>query len=156
MKGIVSDHPEIKFVSKGWGFEKIICNSQKYCGKLLYIAKGRRTSLHYHKLKDETFYIQSGKVKIFYSDKRQELEKWMLEVKKEFGGDVATPNQLFAAMTAASGDKDILQAKTLTKGDNFYIPTGRVHQIVAIDDTELFEFSTEHVDSDSYRIVKGD
>jgi hypothetical protein len=26
----------------------------------------------------------------------------------------------------------------------------------AIEDTELFEFSTQHFDSDSYRIEKGD
>jgi len=28
--------------------------------------------------------------------------------------------------------------------------------MIAIEDTDLFEFSTEHLDSDSYRIIKGD
>jgi len=28
--------------------------------------------------------------------------------------------------------------------------------MVALEDTELFEFSTEHFDEDSYRIEKGD
>jgi len=28
--------------------------------------------------------------------------------------------------------------------------------MIAIEDTELFEFSTQHFDSDSYRIQKGD
>ena len=32
---------EIKFVPKGWGFEKWIVNSEKYCGKLLYLVKGK-------------------------------------------------------------------------------------------------------------------
>ena len=45
----------IKFVSKGWGYEKWIANSPSYCGKLLFIAKGKKCSWHYHKLKDEVF-----------------------------------------------------------------------------------------------------
>ena len=52
----------IKFVPKGWGYEKWICNTSEYCGKLLFINKGKRCSWHYHLLKDETFYLQSGKI----------------------------------------------------------------------------------------------
>ena len=52
----------IKFVSKGWGYEKWIANSPSYCGKLLFIAKGKKCSWHYHKIKDEVFYVQSGKI----------------------------------------------------------------------------------------------
>ena len=58
----------INFVPKGWGFEKWIVNTEEYCGKLLYFAKGKKCSWHYHKLKDETFYIQSGKILLKYSD----------------------------------------------------------------------------------------
>jgi hypothetical protein len=52
----------MKFVPKGWGFEKWIVNNEEYCGKLLYFVKGKRCSWHYHELKDEVFYIQSGKI----------------------------------------------------------------------------------------------
>ena len=31
----------INFVSKGWGFEKWIVNTDEYCGKLLYFVKGK-------------------------------------------------------------------------------------------------------------------
>jgi len=31
-----------------------------------------------------------------------------------------------------------------------------VHQMEAIEDAELFEFSTQHFDSDSHRLVPGD
>ena len=58
----------IKFVPKGWGFEKWIVNCSEYCGKLLYFVKGKRCSWHYHKLKDEVFYIQSGKILVKYSE----------------------------------------------------------------------------------------
>ena len=59
---------EIKFVSKGWGFEKWIVNKEEYCGKFLFFAKGKKCSWHFHKLKDEVFYIQSGKVTIHFSN----------------------------------------------------------------------------------------
>jgi len=54
------------FVSKGWGYEDWLVNKEEYCGKLLFIKKDKKFSWHYHKLKDETFYIHSGKVQITY------------------------------------------------------------------------------------------
>tara|TARA_B100000700_G_C14303744_1_gene516037 strand:+ start:63 stop:404 length:342 start_codon:yes stop_codon:yes gene_type:complete len=57
------------------------------------------------------------------------------------------------------GDTDnIEEAKqiTLKAGDNFHIPVGLRHQMHAIEDTEMFEFSTQHFDEDSYRVIKGD
>ena len=59
---------KIKIVPKGWGYEKWICNTEEYCGKLLHIIKGKRCSWHYHTLKDETFYLQEGKLLVKYSD----------------------------------------------------------------------------------------
>ena len=44
----------------------------------------------------------------------------------------------------------------LNKGDHFVVPPMLVHQMEGIEDTELFEFSTLHEDSDSYRVLKGD
>ena len=51
----------IKIVPKEWGEERWIVN-RDYCGKLLILKQGFRCSLHYHKIKDETFYINKGKV----------------------------------------------------------------------------------------------
>ena len=59
---------QIKFVPKGWGYEKWIVNNEEYCGKLLFLAKGKQCSWHFHKLKDEVFYVQSGRIKVLYSD----------------------------------------------------------------------------------------
>ena len=58
----------IKHVPKGWGYEKWIVNTEDYCGKLLYFEEGKRCSFHYHKSKDETFYLQSGKILLYYGD----------------------------------------------------------------------------------------
>ena len=113
----------INFVSKGWGFEKWIVNTEEYCGKLLYFVKGKKCSWHYHKLKDETFYIQSGKILLKYSD----------------SDDISDVNEII-----------------LNKGDKFHIYRGLRHQMFALEDTELFEFSTQHFDEDSYRLERGD
>lgn len=52
---------------KGWGHEKWLCNTDKYCGKLLHFVAGKRCSWHYHPLKDEVFTVLSGKVVLYYS-----------------------------------------------------------------------------------------
>ena len=53
---------------------------------------------------------------------------------------------------------DIDKAETifLDKGDIFEVPVGLIHQMEAVVDTEMFEFSTQHFDEDSYRVIKGD
>ncbi len=113
----------IKFVSKGWGFEKWIVNCEEYCGKLLYVVKGKKCSWHYHKIKDEVFYVQSGKILVKYSDEDSLAES---------------------------------KSVTLSPGDNFHVYRGLRHQFTALEDSQIFEFSTQHFDEDSYRIERGD
>ena len=57
----------MKHVPKGWGWERWIVNCPEYCGKLLFFNKGKRCSWHFHKIKDEVFYLQSGKMMVYYS-----------------------------------------------------------------------------------------
>ena len=114
---------EMTHVDKGWGWERWICNGPEYCGKLLFFNKDKRCSWHVHRLKDEVFYLQSGKMIVFYSD----------------DDNLENANQVI-----------------LNPGDNFHVYRGLRHQMLAIEDSELFEFSTQHFDSDSYRIIKGD
>ena len=110
-------------VDKGWGWERWIVNCEEYCGKLLFFEKDKQCSWHFHKLKDEVFYVQSGRLLVKYSDgdKLEDAEEIVLEA-----------------------------------GDNFHVYRGLRHRMIALQDTELFEFSTQHFDSDSYRIEKGD
>jgi len=44
----------------------------------------------------------------------------------------------------------------LNAGECMDVPSGLVHQMEAVEDAELYEFSTQHFDSDSYRLVRGD
>jgi len=60
-------------------------------------------------------------------------------------------------------DIDFIDAETGVKyivhlypGDSIRIPRGQAHQIIALEDSNLFEFSTKHEEEDSYRVWKGD
>lgn len=69
-------HPEdgeMHRVPKVWGEEHWIVN-REYCGKKLVIRQGYRCSLHYHEVKDEVFYVISGRVLLEYDDRILVLE----------------------------------------------------------------------------------
>ena len=44
----------------------------------------------------------------------------------------------------------------LLPGDSFHVPPLMRHQMKALEESDLFEFSTEHFEEDSYRIERGD
>ncbi len=53
-------------VNKTWGKEVWLVNNEKedYCSKILYIEAGKNTSMHFHALKHETFYVQEGTLRV--------------------------------------------------------------------------------------------
>jgi mannose-6-phosphate isomerase-like protein (cupin superfamily) len=54
---------------KGWGFEIIFANNDKYCGKLLIFEKaGAKTSLVFHKEKAKSWFINAGRFKVTFID----------------------------------------------------------------------------------------
>jgi hypothetical protein len=53
-------------VEKGWGRELIWATNDKYCGKFLYFNKDSKFSMHFHKEKDETWYVLDGKFIVKY------------------------------------------------------------------------------------------
>jgi uncharacterized RmlC-like cupin family protein len=53
-------------VNKGWGSELIWASNDKYCGKLLNFNTGAKFSMHFHSIKDETWYVLSGKFIVRY------------------------------------------------------------------------------------------
>ena len=48
-------------VKKGWGSEEIWATNDRYCGKMMHFNKGAKFSMHFHREKDETWYVLSGK-----------------------------------------------------------------------------------------------
>jgi mannose-6-phosphate isomerase len=53
---------DVKRVDKPWGYELVYASTDRYLGKILFIRAGEQLSLQFHKEKDETIYVQSGRV----------------------------------------------------------------------------------------------
>src|SRR5260370_34903508 len=47
-----------------------------------------------------------------------------------------------------SADSPVIEEFELGPGDCMDVPSGQVHQMEALEDAELYEFSTQHFDSD--------
>lgn len=109
-------------VEKGWGHEIIFANNDKYCGKVLHFRKDAKFSMHFHILKQETWYIASGKF-------------------------------LFRKIDTKNAD---IHEKILVPGSCVTNNIGEPHQIICMEEGDIFEVSTTHFDSDSYRVMKGD
>jgi mannose-6-phosphate isomerase-like protein (cupin superfamily) len=45
---------------KAWGYELWIVNHDAYCGKLLVFNKDKKFSMHYHMIKEESWYVTKG------------------------------------------------------------------------------------------------
>ena len=78
--------------------------------------------MHYHMIKDETWYVDEGEF----------LYRWI---------DTETAE---------------VNEQHLKVGDSVRQFPGQPHQLEALTDGVVFEVSTEHFDSDSYRVWKGD
>ena len=114
---------------KLWGHELWIENNTEYCGKLLHVIPDKQCSVHYHKLKKETFYVIDGSLIIEYSDTLIK-DKWE---KME--------------------DIKICQ---LNKGEAFTIDRNIAHRFYTANDSscDFIEISTHHDENESYRIIQ--
>lgn len=122
---------EVEVHYKSWGREEWIVNTNLYCGKLLHVEKDKYCSLHCHIKKTETFHIIKGSVLFSY----QESE--------------ITPNGDVPEI-ARVGE---MKSEVLKVGDTFHIKRGLLHRFCGVDDENvILEVSTEHFESDSYRL----
>jgi mannose-6-phosphate isomerase-like protein (cupin superfamily) len=58
----------IKRIDKPWGWEEILEENQEYVLKRIFMYKGHRCSLQYHKFKQETIYVLYGDLTIIIND----------------------------------------------------------------------------------------
>ncbi len=54
----------MKHVDKPWGHEVWFAQTERYVGKILVIEAGKRLSLQYHRVKDESIYVQEGQLRL--------------------------------------------------------------------------------------------
>jgi len=55
---------EPRRVEKPWGWELIWANAEAYVGKILFVRAGHSLSLQFHRVKDESWYVESGRAKL--------------------------------------------------------------------------------------------
>ena len=110
-------------VNKPWGYELWINKgSKKFCFKEIFIKKGNKTSLQFHKLKTETNFIYSGKCKLYYSITRPKYFK-----------------------------KVNIRTKILSSFHSIFVKPNTIHRIEALTNIKLFEVSTPNL-SDVIRL----
>ena len=59
---------EVRRVEKPWGHELIWALADDYCGKVLFVKAGGALSLQFHREKDESWLVQSGRAKLELGD----------------------------------------------------------------------------------------
>jgi mannose-6-phosphate isomerase len=51
-------------VEKPWGHELVWSKTDRYAGKILFVRAGESLSLQFHKVKDEAWYVLSGRAEL--------------------------------------------------------------------------------------------
>jgi mannose-6-phosphate isomerase len=62
---------DVRRVEKPWGYELIWALTEAYCGKVLFVKAGQSLSLQFHREKDESWLVQSGRAKLELGDAGQ-------------------------------------------------------------------------------------
>lgn len=65
---------EPKIVPKPWGREVWYAHEDRYAGKLLEVTRGHALSLQKHERKQETMYLQSGRLRYHFNGGDFEME----------------------------------------------------------------------------------
>jgi mannose-6-phosphate isomerase len=96
-------------VDKPWGYEIWWARTDRYVGKILHLNKGESLSLQFHRVKDETIRLQSGRLLFETGAQGEQASLRRLEMAP---GDVVhiTPGMLHR-MTGIE-DCDILEVST--------------------------------------------
>lgn len=119
--------PEVKIVPKSWGSEIWMANNyaENYCGKILEVRKGGKCSLHYHKLKHETFYILEGKIclEIHLVEEKNENSFKLLNA-----GDVIEVRRGCVHRFEALEDSKIIEISTHHQDEDSYRIDDNIHK----------------------------
>ena len=83
---------------KGWGRELIFATNDKYCGKIMFFdKKGAKFSMHFHKEKDESWYVLNGSFTLHIIDTdNAEMETHILTKGETWRNEPLLPHQLIA------------------------------------------------------------
>lgn len=110
-------------VAKGWGHELHIVNDPAYCmKKLIFNKKNAQFSMHFHKDKKETWYVEKGKFRVDFIF-TETAERGWAELSE---GAVWTNDTLFPhRLTCLTEEAVITEVSTYdTKEDNYRVEPG--------------------------------
>ena len=82
-------------VPKGWGGEYIWATNDRYCGKFMDFNTGAKFSMHFHREKDETWYVRNGRFIVRWIDtKTAEVHEQELNEGAIWHNPACQPHQL--------------------------------------------------------------
>jgi mannose-6-phosphate isomerase len=114
----------IKHVDKYWGDMKTIFENDKYTVKRIFMKKGSQSSMEYHIRKEESYYIESGKLKVGTRIGRGENTSLILNE-----DDVFHIPPGFMHMRIALEDTVIIEFSTLDDdGDSHIVEDGKKYK----------------------------
>ena len=64
---------EARKVEKPWGWELIWAQTERYVGKILFVRAGQSLSLQFHNVKDEAWYVESGRAQLELGETGQSI-----------------------------------------------------------------------------------
>jgi quercetin dioxygenase-like cupin family protein len=102
----------VKTVDKPWGHELWWAVTDRYVGKILHIKAGEALSLQYHRQKDETVMVLSGKMKFEYFAEGQEPQVKVLGPREPFHVTPGLRHRMIAVE-----DTDVLEVSTTELDD---------------------------------------
>ena len=101
-----------KIVEKPWGHELIWAKTDRYVGKILHIKAGEALSLQYHRVKDETIMVLSGRMRFEHFAEGEEPRSTELGPREPFH---VTPGMRHRMI--AIEDTDVLEVSTTELDD---------------------------------------
>lgn len=104
--------PYVRRIEKPWGYElHWVPEGAPYLGKVLHINAGARLSLQVHDVKQESWFLMSGKAAALVEDASGELVQIELEPGKGYTVEVGKKHRLIGI-----ADCDVLEVSTPEAG----------------------------------------
>ena len=94
-------------VDKPWGHEQIWARTDRYVGKILHIRAGEALSLQYHRVKDETVMVLSGRMQLVYFSDGEDQRSRELSPREPFHIPAGLRHRFIALE-----DTDVLEVST--------------------------------------------
>jgi len=102
----------VRVVDKPWGNELIWAATDRYVGKILHINAGESLSLQYHREKDETIMVLTGRLRFEYFAEGQEPQSKELGPRDPFHVTPGLRHRMIAIE-----DTDVVEVSTTELDD---------------------------------------